>query len=72
MIDGLGFNKLTKSLSSYIIFTFGSFASVCMNIIKNFYNSDVFINENALFDVLMTLYIRKNLSREVKIYLNNV
>lgn len=71
MITGVNFNKMKKSLDHYLFFIFKSFSDICLNIVKNFHQTDVFRSDNFYFDLLFTTYIRKNLPKELKHYLDS-
>ena len=73
MLNGIRFNKINqkKNLNSFVVFLFGSFTDVCLSLVQNFYQSDVLVNKNVFFDMLLTSYIRKSLDKKVKNYLRN-
>ena len=70
LLDGISFKKFKNKLDSYIVFVFKAFMEVCSNIVRNFYQSDLFINDKPYFDVLMTSYIRRSLPKNIKTYLD--
>ena len=71
LFSGPSLNNLKQDLKTYVIFMFESFNKFCINIVKNFYSADVFVSENSVFDILYTVYIRKDLPKKVRDYLDS-
>lgn len=70
LISSISLNSFKKSLNNYVVFVFESFSELCINIVKNFYSADVFVSEVSFFDILFTIYIRKDLPVEIHNYLD--
>lgn len=66
-------HQITKieEFSKFFTLILQDIVKIKIKLIENFFSRDSFVNQNPFFEIVRTIYIRKQMPKRQKIFLNN-